>query len=241
MSKKYIIRRVDFAYNDEFFLTNDKNLGKIQQIYPDYAEAFAAYQALVVDELQQVDLEMYDFGYGYADEDVYQAVEKLVLEKTGEAYDKDDGLPNLATDDLFEFAQLTGIVHYQLLEIDDQMPFYLIWLPIQQDYLRDYDSDAILSGAHAHFIQDHPHDWYFFDQLTGDLHGSLAQLSDAPQLLQQVIQTHRGMAYDDVRQTLCLVAHEAGYDGINALNGLLKQPLFEIQQKNLEQLYVLNQ
>lgn len=56
---------------------------------------------LIIDELQNIDLESYDFGYGEADEEAYEAVEALVLEKTGQAYDKDDGIPKLEPDGIY--------------------------------------------------------------------------------------------------------------------------------------------
>ena len=69
MSSKFVIRRVDFGYNDEYFQTHYAHQGAIQQIYADKAEAEQAYKNLIIDELQNIDLESYDFGYGEADEE----------------------------------------------------------------------------------------------------------------------------------------------------------------------------
>ena len=44
---KYLIRQNDFAYNDEWHLTNYVSTGAIKQIYTDKAEAEKAYKSLV--------------------------------------------------------------------------------------------------------------------------------------------------------------------------------------------------
>jgi len=48
---KYLIRQNDFAYNDEWHLTNYVSTGAIKQIYTDKAEAEKAYKSLVVEGL----------------------------------------------------------------------------------------------------------------------------------------------------------------------------------------------
>lgn len=241
MSSKYIIRRVDFGYNDEYFQTHYAHQGAIQQIYTDKAEAEQAYKKLIIDELQNIDLESYDFGYGEADEEAYEAAEALVLEKTGEAYDKDDGIPKLEPDDLFEFAKLTKIMHYQLLEVDDAQKNYVIWLNQQDEYMTDYDTGSIIYGHQENFIAQHHFDWHFLDYVSVSLQGHLADLSDAPSLLEQVIQKNNGLHYDAEKQNLSIEGSHAGYDAVTELNALLKQPLFEIQEKSLNELQALSQ
>ena len=48
---QYVIRQNDFAYNDEWHLTNCVSTGAIKQIYTDKAEAEKAYKSLVVEGL----------------------------------------------------------------------------------------------------------------------------------------------------------------------------------------------
>ena len=236
MTKKYMIRNVDFGYNDEYYTSYDARLGKIQQVYNDKTEAEQHYKALVVDALKNADLESYSFGYGEANEDTYLAVEALVLEKTGEEYDKDDGIPKLDDDALFEFAQLTGIVHYQLLEIDADEKFYVIWLTQEEEYFSDYDTGSLVSGNNINFMADYEHGWHFLDQVSLNLSGSLADLSDAPHLLKTLLEQQNGIEYVDAEQSLKIDANRAGYDAVEQLNALLKQPLFEVQEKTLAQL-----
>ena len=48
---KYVIRHNDFAYNDEWYMTDAATLGSIKAIYSDKIEAEQAYKALVVHAL----------------------------------------------------------------------------------------------------------------------------------------------------------------------------------------------
>lgn len=238
MSKQYVIRRIDFSYNDEYYQTNHPHSGAIKQVFQDKNEAEHAFKALVIEELEQVDLEMYDYGFGDADESTYEAVEAFVLEKTGEEYDKDDGIPELEADDLFEFAKLTGIIHYEILEVEENQKYYVIWLN-QAGYMTDYDTGHIMYGTHENFIENHELSWHFLAQLPSSLQGSLADLSDAPQLLEQVINKSTHFSYDEAQTCLNIDANRLGYALIAEFNALLKQPLFEIQVKSLDQLQSL--
>jgi hypothetical protein len=240
MTKKYVIREIDFGYNDEYYTSYDAHLGKIQHIYDDKTQAEIHHKALVVEALKNADLESYSFGYGDADEDTYLAVEALVLEKTGEKYDKDDGIPKLDDDALFEFATLTGITLYQLLEIDEDEKFYVIWLPQAESYFTDYDTGNIFTGHSADFIRSHDDDWYFLQEISTRLSGSLDDLSDAPQLLKVVIEKNSGLNYSNTEHYLEIDANHAGYDAISEINALLKQPLFEIQAKNLAEFQAIS-
>lgn len=238
MTTKYVIRRIDFSYNDEYYQTGYQHAGEIKAIYDNHEEATQAYKKLVVEALQDNDLEMYTFGYGELPTEVYEAVEAFVLEKTGEEYDKDDGLPDLNEEDLFHFAQLTGIVHYQLFELDDSQKLYVIWLTQDQAYYTDYEMGNIVYGQSENFMSDDELNWHFLDTIKTNLHGSLEELSDAPSLLEQVIKTHAGLNYDAHTATLKMDSL-ANYDAIAQLNALLKAPLFEIQAKTLEEFQAL--
>lgn len=240
MSIQYVIRRIDFSYSDEYYQTNFPILGGVYQIYDDKQTAEEALKQLVVQEVENIDLESYDFGYGYADEAAYEAVEAFVLEKTGEEYDKDDGIPELDADALFEFAKLTGIVHYQLMEIDSEQKSYVVWLNQEQEYLSNYDTGALSFGESPLFLADDGMNWHFLDQVSVTLKGSLADLSDAPTLVQQVLERYNGLSYDAEQQTLTIQGNHAGYDAVAELNQLLKQPLFEIQEKTVSELQALS-
>lgn len=78
---QYVIRQNDFAYNDEWHLTNCVSTGAIKQIYTDKFEAEKAYKTLVVEGLYYDELCNYDIGNGEVDDEIYKKLEALVLEK----------------------------------------------------------------------------------------------------------------------------------------------------------------
>jgi len=128
-----------------------------------------------------------------------------------------------------------------LLEVDDAQKNYVIWLNQQDEYMTDYDTGSILYGHQENFIAQHQFDWHFLDYVSVSLQGHLADLSDAPSLLEQVIQKNNGLHYDAEKQNLSIEGSHAGYDAVAELNALLKQPLFEIQEKSLDELHALSQ
>ena len=133
---QYVIRQNDFAYNDEWHLTNCVSTGAIKQIYTDKAEAEKAYKSLVVEGLYYDELCNYDIGNGEADDEIYEKLEALILEKTGKTFNIDDGeIPKLNEDDAFEFAKISGIVWYQLLEVDASQPCYVLGSTLKKTIL----------------------------------------------------------------------------------------------------------
>lgn len=236
---KYIIRRNEFAYNDEWFLTHNVTAGRITAVYTDKAEAQQAYQALVVDALyNESDLSQYDIGNGEANDETYEKIEAFILEKTGNEFDGET-LPEMNKDDAFEFAKLSGILCYQLIEFDDSKSHYAIWLNAEESYMDHYDTGSILFDSNPDFIESSDCDWYFLDRMDHTLNGNLADLSDSPEILQAFLQQAKGISFDPQQQTLEISGNESDYQTIKALNALLKQPLFEIHALTLEQIQAL--
>lgn len=236
---KYIIRRNEFAYNDEWFLTRNVTAGRITAVYTDKAEAQQAYQALVVDALyNESDLSQYDIGNGEANDETYEKIEAFILEKTGNEFDGET-LPEMNKDDAFEFAKLSGILCYQLIEFDDSKSHYAIWLNAEESYMDHYDTGSILFDSNPDFIESSDCDWYFLDRMDHTLNGNLADLSDSPEIFQAFLQQAKGISFDPQQQTLEISGNESDYQTIKALNALLKQPLFEIHALTLEQIQAL--
>mgnify|MGYP003606378843 CR=1 FL=1 len=46
MAIQYVIRRFEFAYNDEYYLANEGNLGSVDSIYDNLDEAESALKKL---------------------------------------------------------------------------------------------------------------------------------------------------------------------------------------------------
>ena len=236
---KYVIRHNNFAYNDEWFLTDDTTAGRITAVYTDKAEAEQAYKSLIVDALyNEAELSQYDIGNGEAADETYEKLDAFLLEKTGEAFDAET-LPEMSADDAFEFAKLSGILCYQLIEFDDNKPQYAIWINAEESYVDHYDTGSILFDSNPDFIEGSDCDWYFLSRMDQTLQGSLADLSDSPEILQVFLKNTAGVSFDAQKQTLVINGNGSDYQTIKALNALLKQPLFELHTLSLEQIQEL--
>ncbi|WP_296281843.1 hypothetical protein [uncultured Acinetobacter sp.] len=232
---KYVIRHNHFAYNDEWYQTDQATLGAIKAIYTDKDEAMKAYKTLIAHDLYQLELYDYDIFGGYETDGLSQTMEKFILEKTGQEFDEIT-LPEMNEQDAFEFAQLSGLLRYQLLELDETRPNFVIWLPTEQRYFSDFHTGDIIFSAVENFVEGHESEWYFLKQLNITLQGSLAMLSDSPELLNNFIQNQQGIRYNETKLSLTIDTDVVGYNTLNGLNALLKQPLFEIKQASLEEL-----
>lgn len=237
---QYVIRQNDFAYNDEWHLTNHVSTGAIKEIYTDKAEAEKAYKALVVKGLYYDELCNYDIGNGEADDEVYEKLEAFILEKTGETFNIDDGeIPKLNEDDAFEFAKLSGIVWYQLLEVDASQPCYVLWINSEESYFTGYETGSIISSQDENFSDvSWESNIYAMDyEFEALMDKPLAELSDSPLLLKQFIEQTADIRYDAEKENIEGIALDnIKFIDIKALNAFLKQPIFEIRQVTLEEL-----
>jgi len=237
---QYVIRQNDFAYNDEWHLTNRVSTGAIKQIYTDKIEAEKAYKALVVKGLYYDELCNYDIGNGEADDEVYEKLEAFVLEKTGETFNIDDGeIPKLNEDDAFEFAKLSGIVWYQLLEVDASQPCYVLWIHSEESYFTGYESGSIISSQDENFSDvSWESNIYAIDyEFEALMNKSLSELSDSPRLLKEFIEQTPDIRYDAEQNSIEGIALDSiKFIQLKALNAFLKQPIFEVRQISLEEL-----
>ncbi len=239
MTTQYVIRHNDFAYNDEWYQTHTPILGAIQAVYTDKSEAETAYKQLIVEALyHNEDLSNYDIGNGYADDATYENLEAFVLEKTGEEFDTDDEIPEMELEDAFQFAQIAGILHYQLIEIDQTQPIHILWSNTQNDYLKG-EYNNTFDSLDENFADREDLDLYIFeDDFTQDVIGhDLNELSDSPELLKNLIHTLSDITYDvDTNSITEIDWYNLAFTDLKSLNALLKQSIFEVRQISLEQL-----
>lgn len=239
MTIKYIIRHNDFAYNDEWFQTVFPEAGRIHTIYEDKAEAEYAFKKLIVEALYaDDDLNNYDIGNGYASEETYEKLEQFVLEKTGEEFEIDDEIPEMELDDAFEFAQLSGVLHYQLIEIDEQKPIYILWSNEEQDYLRS-ENYNIFDSTDENFNTVDDFELYIFENDFNEhvFDQSLEKISESPEILKSLILGIPALVYAEDRNCILNIDWEdISFSQLKAINALLKNPIFEIRQVTLEQL-----
>jgi len=238
---KYVIRHNNFAYNDEWYQADVATLGNIHASYNDKAEADQAWRDLVVQALRSAELYNYGLFCGDAGAGQLEALDAFVLQACGEPLLADgyveEFLPEALSDaDVFEFAQRSGIMPFQLVEFDIAKPVYAIWFNGEQDYLRNYEDNSLLYGSHEDFIQDDDNEWLLTEQFDEPLKGTLSELSDSPQLLETLLHSAPGAAYDAEQRALVLEGYSVGYKNLKAINALLKQPIFEIRPLTFEQI-----
>lgn len=236
---QYIIRHNDFAYNDEWFQTGSPEAGRIHTIYNNKAEAEQAFKELIVEALYaEEELSNYDIGNGYASDETYEKLEKFIKEKTGEDFEIDDELPELSLDDAFQFAQISGVMHYQLLEIDSQKPIYILWSNQEQDYLRS-ENYNVFDSIDENFSTLDDFELYIFENDFNEqvFDRTFDEISESPVLLKTLVQGISVITYDVENDKITDIDWEdISFSQLKSINALLKQPIFEVQQINVEQL-----
>lgn len=239
MTTKYVIRQNDFAYNDEWYQTHSPILGAIQAVYTDKSEAEAAYKQLIVEALyHNEDLSNYDIGNGYADDATYEKLEAFVLEKTGEEFDTDDEIPEMELEDAFQFAQIAGILHYQLIEINETQPIHILWSNTQNDYLKgEYNNTFDSTDENFSTLENFELSLFEYDFNVHIFDKTLDQISDSPEILKTLATNTPNIVYAEDRNSIVNIDwDDLHFTDLKSLNALLKQPIFEVRQITLEQL-----
>lgn len=233
---KYVIRCNNFAYNDEWFMTDEVELGAIKAVYTDKTEAEQTYKKLVVNALYENQMDDYRVANGDLSNAQYEALNTFVLEKIGTKFNHQGNIPKFNFDDAFEFANLSELVHYQLLEVDDTQPYYVIWLNKDQTYFMNglSSQSEIFNGIGWN---DNQHSWGFEFEFKDIINQPISSLTDSPLLLEQFLNNARAIYYDkDQKMITGVHFSELEFSELKAFNALLKQPIFEIRQISLEEL-----
>lgn len=240
---RYVLRAHYFGYNDEYFYVSGS---QIHQVFDDHAEAQAAWKKLEIQAAREYPLhELQSFFDG--DKVFLQEMDEFVFSRCGahildeHGWPIQDALPEaLSDDDTFAFIQRAHINSYQLITLHPDDRFYTIWLPLKQEYLMEHDEciSCLVYAANTDDLRSHLDSiMYSLDDNPYLLKGSLETLSDSPTLLQAAIKSNKHLKYNEKKQQLEI--HD--YDGaaLQAINGLLKTPLFEYQAKTLDELVAL--
>lgn len=235
----YVIRAKYFGYNDEvFYVTGNR----ISNVFQDQAEAEAAYQKLEVEGAR--DFALYEVESLFdADEAMLKQLDEFVFSRCGEHIYQDgeisrDVLPSSLSDaDTFSFVQMAEMQKFQLVHFDHEVKFYGLWSTKKQQWLEEHDEffAGLIYAESPELLKDKIESIFKdYDYSDIELEGSLESLSDQPILLKALIQTDYALSYDEDKQILNigLWQNEALY----AVNALLKQPLFEVKQIELEEI-----
>lgn len=236
----YVIREKYFGYNDEVFYASGN---RIASIFEQKEQAEATYKQLEINGAR--DFPLYEVESLFdADETLLKKLDDFVFSRCGEHIYQEGGvsretLPeSLNDEDTFEFIQLANMQSYQLIHFDQDIKFYGLWSVKKQAWVEEHD-EFFASLAYA----DQPEQLktnvriIFADYDYGDieLKGSFEDLSEQPVLLQALIKTNKALKYNNKSQTL-IILQGWEEEGLYAVNPLLKQPLFEIKEIEIEEI-----
>lgn len=240
---QFVIRSKIFGYNDEtFYLAGYR----IARAFSDEAEARAAYKQLEINAARDFNLNEVESLFHASevelkqyDDFVFSRCGEHILEENGWAID--DVLPEeLNDDDVFEFIQLAHMESFQLLEFEDEVKFYALWSPKEQDWIKQYDecSESLIYAQSPEQLK--PYMDHIFNTLEEDelvQKGAIETLTDSPTLFNQIVLTHFGLKYTN--DTLSIQNYDS--DALFAINSVLKRPVFEMKLISLAELQELEQ
>ena len=238
----YVIRSVNFGYNDEWYTLYDKSLGAVVAQYDQPEAAQAALAQRVQAQLQDGELYQYaPFAEG-VDDALAAALNDLCVQAVGRPLVDGHGsldesvLQALSPEQALALAQTADIAGYELIEVAEQQAFYRLWLPQQQDWVRDAMHGNALTEPSVAALAAVLEDWQL-EMLLDDVvlpQGSLAALSAQPELLASLLQTGP-MAHDADTGTLS-VTRTDDLPGLLAVNALLREPFLQLQTLTVEAL-----
>jgi hypothetical protein len=236
----YVIREKYFGYNDEVFYASGQ---RIAGIFDNKEQAEIIYKQLEMNGMR--DFALYEVEALFdADEALLKKLDDFVFSRCGEhIYQKGevsrDPLPkSLSDEDTFEFIQLADMQKFQLVQFENEARFYALWSVKQQKWVEEHDEffASLVYAEQPEQLKSNVRT-IFADYDYGDiqLQGSFEELSDQPVLLQAMIKAQSGLKYNQKTQTL-IIMQGWEEEGLYAVNPLLKQPLFEIREIELEEI-----
>lgn len=239
MSQLFVIRGYHWGYNDETYYPCG------QYIKSTFDNEAAAQKKLL--ELERAHWQEMDLGetneFFDGDDKLMEAVNKFTLEKCGEAlFDGDDirdaYIPDgLSDDDFKQFLKIAGLSAYKLTKFDNDPQFYAIWIREDEDYLKEED-ECTTALVYAESIDDLKRASadilaYRWDDEKVSIKGELASITENPGILESLISSTKGLAYNANKQQLTIDTSKT--DALFSVNDLLKNPLFEIKTLSLEE------
>ena len=233
--KRYVIRVLSYWYTDEHYThlyDAACHFGHMQSIFADKAAAVAQWKQLEYDFCHHAAIQ-----FNHLIHSPYSAADPHAANR--------EFLKSLPADALFEQLQQLGQCMYALYEYPKHQSFCALQhLPIADAQMEeDFRQNKFLeyyftADSHSADGLNPPvsHDRYI-ENASHVLHGDLADLSEAPRLLQNFIAQQPLLRYDAERKQLHLLLQP---DLVAALNALLKHPI-ELAQLSLMDIFQLEQ
>ncbi len=251
MATKYVIRKQDFPYTDEYYFADSNPSGyyinRIIQVFDDLESAQQIYRQILLESLRKPN------ALGGFEPEFRSGFDAFIQDHLGEQFS--DYLyeyaapPDELTDELLlGFAYRTGWLPYVLLNFDDTYPMYAVWVFSQQKYLMlqtdsEYDIPIIV-GEHGCDLPEETFCIGFNNRLQFALSSQPQQpttfppqknaeeLSNYPLLYKQLESIpDRGVVFDPEQETFLYTDVDPATRDQQCSHThylLLKQPIYEL-------------
>ena len=227
--KVYVIRNLGFMYDDEYYfplLTSDSEEGQICALLEDKESAIHAWKRLEYEFSHQyefINVYQYD-GFGYE-------LEQIGIELDNIFFDK---VKRMNQDELFDIIYKLKRNVYFLYEYPADLKVKTQWNITKNDY-DIYDEfsfgDGVIDPKKTLIT------WLDSTRVI-IIRGTLEELTDAPLLLNQLIEQDPNLDYDNLNRILKIQPDE---QSLNSVNALLKNPLYEIRYLTIQEIYEIEQ
>lgn len=246
---KYIVRTNSYNYNDENYYIESS--GDVIGVFTDRQQAIAACNKANVTMLGEFD-NLNDFIFSSGNEErkynwlrnFYQQNFSIELDNSEPDFIEGEvPVPEAATDaQLLEIINNLDIRFCQVFEFDDTPQMVELKYNPQFWGKQQYDPLIGESGRSFYFSEKEALEYSqeglsaaFYEVVPG-LKGHLAQLSNAPEILNSFLERSKALTYDE--QNLCIKLREGVYgveaDELNALIDLLIVKPYTVEVYNLE-------
>ncbi len=239
----FVIRRFEFSYNDEWYSADGGELGRIEAVFDTAAAAQSELQRLVAQFWRSEELCGHGTFYGETEDDLLERLNAFCLERCGKPLTDEDGddyeLPEGLSDaDVFEFAKMANLMSHQVVEVPAGGGFVALWLPQEDRYLGGYGTKVDYRPSIDAFM-DEEVGYRMRDAIPSFWQGTLDSISVSPLLLGQMISAQsEWLQYDEAQHRLLIKEENLSIpvQQLFALNALLKTPVFEVRQLNVQEL-----
>lgn len=240
--KTYVIRKIAFHYSDEYLYVN--TIGGIEQVFDNKEEAEAEWFRLEREAFEEQDLgdiEQFSPCSGKHSKEV-KVFNEFIKSKTGQDIaviendfvycEMDTFLPEgLSDSDILHIREITGVKFYELAEFDGSPSFYGIWLKkpfVKNEGYLNYNGAPYFYNSREEALTEVKRKNAEILGSTKKIDISIEDLTETPVLFQSFVESSKNIKYNFDEKCL-----EIGYlndDELVTLNGLLKNPCFEIRE-----------
>ena len=178
----------------------------------------------------------------------YKKVDKFLQDKCGKTLSimddpRDRFIPKeLNDEDFMAFLDLCDLHAYKLTQFESDAAFLAIWLPEDDDYLKEFD-ECTAALVYEATVEDLKNEAGPLLECQWDgkikIKGSLEEISHSPSLLQSLLGSEKSLKYDEAKKILSINPEKT--KALFAVNEVLKKPLFEVRKLTLDEVKALEE